>query len=61
MLMNEGKDKNYKPENIIQYQVAVAVVEKLETEGLISQRDKRKIITALNRKYGFDSCSIFAA
>lgn len=59
--MNEGKDKNYKPENIIQYQVAVAVAEKLESEGLLSPCDKRKILTALNRKYSFDSGSIFAA
>jgi len=59
--MNENKEKNYKPEKIMQYQAAVAVAEKLETEGLLSPCDKRKILTALNRKYGFNAGSIFAA
>jgi len=51
----------YSPERIIQYNTAVAVAEKLEKEGLLSTGDKQRVIKALNKKYGFDSGSIFAA
>lgn len=59
--MNENKEENYTPETLLRYHAAVAVAEKLEAEGFLSPADRRKILTALNRKYGFDSGSIFAA
>ena len=62
--MNEGqqiREDRYSPENLMHYKTAVAVAENMEKEGLLSPRDKRKIITALTKKYGFDSGSIFAA
>ena len=62
--MNEERktqEDRYSPENLMHYRTAVAVAENMEKEGLLSPRDKRKIITALTRKYGFDSGSIFAA
>ena len=62
--MDEGckpQEDRYSPENLMHYKTAVAVAENMEKEGLLSPRDKRKIITALTKKYGFDSGSIFAA
>ena len=62
--MDEGRktqEDRYSPENLMHYKTAVAVAENMEKEGLLSPRDKRKIITALTKKYGFDSGSIFAA
>jgi len=54
-------EDRYSPEVLMYYHAAVAVAENMEKEGLLSPRDRRKIITALSRKYGFDSGSIFAA
>ena len=54
-------EERYSPENIMRYRTAVAVAEHLEKEGYIIPCDARKIITALSRKYGFNSGSIFAA
>ena len=62
--MNEGckaREDRYSPENLMHYKTAVAVAENMEKEGLLSPRDKRKIITALTKKYGFEPGSIFAA
>ncbi len=62
--MNEGqqiREDRYSPENLMHYHTAVAVAENMEEEGLLSPRDKRKIITALSKKYGFEPGSIFAA
>ena len=61
--MNEGqqiREDRYSPENLMQYHTAVAVAENLEKEGLLTARDRRKIVTALTRKYGFEPGSIFA-
>lgn len=61
--MNEKQQTQeirYAPENLMHYHTAVAVAENLEKEGLLTPRDKRKILTALTRKYGFKSGSIFA-
>ena len=62
--MDEGRktrEDRYSPENLMHYKTAVAVAENMEKEGLLSPRDKRKIITALSKKYGFEPGSIFAA
>ena len=54
------KDR-YSPENLMYYKTAVAIAENMEKEGLLSPCDRKKIVTALTKKYGFDSGSIFAA
>ncbi len=62
--MNErhGSQKEvYSPENLMRYQTAVAVAERLHSEGLLTLQDKRKVLRALSRKYGLSSGSIFAA
>ncbi len=61
--MNErhGSQKEiYSPENLMRYQTAVAVAERLCSEGLLTLQDKKKVLHALNRKYGLSSGSIFA-
>lgn len=58
--MKEMPEKRYTPERLMQYHTAVAVVENMEKQKLITPRDKRKLLTILAKKYGFDSGSIFA-
>lgn len=58
--MKETPEKRYTPERLMQYHTAVAVVENMEKQKLITPRDKRKLLTILTKKYGFDSGSIFA-
>ncbi len=61
MARNKDKaDDRYAPESLMRYHAAVAVAENMENEGLITPSDKRKIIDALSRKYGFKKHSIFA-
>lgn len=61
MIRNQEKaDDRYTPESLMRYHAAAAVAENMETEGLITPSDKRKIIDALSRKYGFKKHSIFA-
>lgn len=50
----------YSPQKLMQYMLAVSVAEKLHGGGHITGHDKRKIITALNKNYGFKEGSIFA-
>ena len=62
--MNERcktQEDRYSPENLMYYKTAVAIAKNMEKEGLLSPRDRKKIVTALTKKYGFDSGSIFAA
>lgn len=56
----ENNKELYTPEKLMQYHVAVAVVENMEKQNLVSTRDKRKMLTALAKKYGLNSCSIFS-
>lgn len=58
--MKKTPEKRYTPERLMQYHTAVAVVENMEKQKLITPRDKRKLLTILTKKYGFDSGSIFA-
>lgn len=55
----ETAEERYTPENLMRYHTAVAVAEKLQREGLLSDCDTRKIIDAVSRKYGFGRHSIF--
>ena len=58
---SKNQKDRYAPEKLMQYHAAVAIVENMEKQNLISARDRRKMLTVLTRKYGFDSGSIFAA
>ena len=58
---SKNQKDRYAPEKLMQYHAAVAIVENMEKQNLISARARRKMLTVLTRKYGFDSGSIFAA
>ena len=49
------------PENLMNYHLSVSLVNKLYDDGEITAREKSKMLTILEDKYGIDSCSIFAA
>ena len=48
------------PENLMNYHISVSLVNKLHNDGEITAREKAKMLTILEDKYGIDSCSIFA-
>ena len=40
---------------------AIALIDTLVSKGHLTQKDKAEMYTVINQKYGFNSCSIFAA
>lgn len=58
MKKNENR---YSPESLINYHVALAVMNSMEKTGRLAPEHRRKLCTILARKYGYDSASIFAA
>lgn len=50
----------YAAERLLQYRLAVSVVDNMEKTGLISVSDRRMMLDALALKYGFDKDSIYA-
>ena len=57
----KNKADRYSPESIINYHLALAVMNSMEKSGRLAPERKRKLYTILTRKYGYDSGSIFAA
>lgn len=51
----------YQPDNIMQYHVALSLVDSMEKQGCISSKDKTKLFTIVAEKYRINPCSIFAA
>lgn len=51
----------YQPGNIMQYHVALSLVDSMEKQGCISSKDKTKLFTIVAEKYRINPCSIFAA
>ena len=49
----------YSPEALMRLSIAVAIAEQMEKNGLLSLRDKRLVVSALNKRAGFGSDSIF--
>lgn len=61
--MNTPQDKTatLTEESLMNYRVALAMVDHLVKEGLLTDTDKEKLYTTLAQKYGLDSGSIFRA
>lgn len=61
--MNTPHDKTatLTEESLMNYRVALAMVDHLVKEGLLTDADKEKLYTTLAQKYGLDSGSIFRA
>ena len=47
---SKNQKDRYAPEKLMQYHAAVAIVENMEKQNLISARDRRKMLTVLTRK-----------
>lgn len=57
------KSSNTLPEittRLMSYRLAVALVDHLEEESLLSSGDKQTMLQALNQKYGFEAYSVLA-
>ena len=50
----------YDPSQRILYHTSVSLVERLVKKGVLTASDYKKAIDVLNKKYGLNSCSIFA-
>ena len=59
--MTEKQLDKYSADNIMRYRTAVAAIDNLVKQGLLSAKDKAKMCSILNKKYSINSCSIFAA
>ncbi len=50
----------YSPTNLTRYQIALAVVDKLQAEGFLQEGDKEKIYAIIAKKYSIDINGIYA-
>ena len=50
----------YDPTQRILYHTSASLVERLVKRGILTASDYKKAIDILNKKYGLNSCSIFA-
>ena len=51
----------YTVKNILNHRTAIATVDTLFNQGAITQSEKREMYRVINKKYGFNPPSIFAA
>ena len=51
----------YNINNILNHRTAIAAIDTLVNKGYLTQKDKAEMYTIINKKYGLNSCSIFAA
>ena len=58
--LSPAEQNPYDPTNLMLYHTSVGLVEKLVKNGLLTPSDYKKAIDILNKKYGLNSCSIFA-
>ena len=58
--LSPAEQNPYDPTNLMLYHTSVGLVEKLVKNGLLTPSDYKKAIDVLNKKYGLNSCSIFA-
>lgn len=51
----------YTVKNILNHRTAIASIDTLFNQGTITQAEKRELYRLMNKKYGFNASSIFAA
>ncbi len=51
----------YTVKNILNHRTAIASIDTLFNQGTITQAEKWELYRLMNKKYGFNSSSIFAA
>ena len=59
--MTQKQPDKYNTENMIRYKTAIAAIDSLVTQGLFTMKDKAEMCKIIDKKYGFNSCSIFAS
>jgi len=47
-------------ENLMNYHIAVALVDNMAKEGFLSETDKKKLYAALGKRHGIEPDSIYA-
>ena len=47
-------------DRLLSYNLALALIEKLDIECALSEREKRRLLDLLTARYGFSNNSIFA-
>jgi len=52
--------ESYGAENIMNYRIAVSVVDNMSAEGFLTDTDKKKLYAVLAERHGIDPDSIFA-
>ena len=53
-------DDCYSAENIMNYRIAVSVVDNMSEEGFITEADRKKLCAVLAERHGIEPDSIYA-
>ena len=59
--MTQKQPDKYNTENMIRYKTTIAAIDSLVTHGFLTLKDKAEMRKIIDKKYGFNSCSIFAS
>ncbi|MBR4723532.1 MAG: hypothetical protein IK072_02210 [Clostridia bacterium] len=55
------QDNKYSSENILNYRTAISAIDHFVKNGIFTPKEAAELYTVIGQKYGFNSCSIFAA
>lgn len=61
METEERTEERYSAENLMNYQIAIALVDNMDKRGSLTAEDKNILYTKLGEKYGINSDSIYSA
>ena len=61
METEERTDERYSAENLMNYRIAIALVDNMDKRGSLTAEDKKILYTKLGEKYGINSDSIYSA
>lgn len=60
MNLNNEVHESYSAENIMNYRIAVSLVDNMAAEGFLTGADKKKLYAVLTRRHGIEPDSIYA-
>lgn len=61
METEERTAERYSAENLMNYRIAIALVDNMDKRGSLTAEDKKILYTKLGEKYGINSDSIYSA
>ena len=61
METEERTEERYSAENLMNYRIAIALVDNMDKRGSLTAEDKKILYTKLGEKYGINSDSIYSA